>query len=267
MFEHFNFGAAAPDQFLHDISPSPTDNSFPLSISLPTTCPPIDREMRGTQASINDIMSRLRAQTIQSGEDLERAYQPGWTSPTSAPCEENSRTFSYPSRAKCSQSLPNIHPTPAPRSDPVGCRRLQRQLNVQLQSSKSHIRDVKALVEEMIMTNSQCVLREALSRQPPPTPPPQRCELLVDPMVFDERPPTLDTNIDEGFHEGEDPPLEEKFADKFVYRRACTPGGIRKSTTTPEWARGVDHIVAGGRVLVRSIPRMRKRRSRPPASP
>lgn len=88
-----------------------------------------------------------------------------------------------------------------------------------------------------------------------------------DPMGFDSNPPMTEASTDEGFHEGDEPIPEEKFAEKFVYRRACAPAGIRKSTIKAEWARGADHIVAGGRVLVRSIPRMRKRRSRPPRAP
>ena len=271
MFEHFTFDTDAPDRSLSDISLSPTDNSFPHPISPQISCPSIDIEMTTATSRINEITCKLRDQTLQPRDELAR--QPEWT-PPSASYQDDDMNFSYASpRAQCSASLPNIHLTPRPRMGSIACRRLQRQLNVQLQSSKMHMRDVKALVENMVMTNSQCVLREACPGLPVPlpTPPPSRagepCSLSVDPMIFDERPHILDENTDEGFHEGEDPPAEEKAEEKFVYRRAAASFGVRKSTMAAEWARGKDHIVVGGRVLVRSTPRMRKRRTRPPPAP
>jgi hypothetical protein len=266
MFEHFTFGAEAPDRLLcPDISPSPTDISFPPAIQQPpTSCPPADTDMSATtQPSINDIMCRLRDQTLQPCEELPQ--QSEWNSPFPAPFRKHDQTFSH------SASLPNIHLTSGPRSGPIACRRLQRQLNVQLQSSKSHMRDVKALVEDMITANSQCALRESASHLSLPTPPPshaeETCSLSVDPMIFE--PPSLPHgNTDEGFHESEEPlPGEKAEEKKLVYRRACAPGGIRKATIAAEWTRGTNQIVVGGRVLVRSTPRMRKRRSRPPPVP
>ena len=268
MFEHFAFGADAPDRSLSDIALSPTDNSFPRPISPQIACSSIDTEMSVAPSKIHEIMCKLRDQTLQPRDEL--ASQPEWTFPA-ASYGDDDMSFSYTSpRAHCSRSLPNIHLTPGPRTGAIACRRLQRQLNVQLQSSEMHMRDVKALVEEMVMTNSQCVLREASPGLPAPlpTPPPSRAGepygMPVDPIPLDERPHTLDENTDEGFHEGEDPLAEEKAEEMFVYRRAAAPGGIRKSTMAAEWARGTDHIVVGGRVLVRSKPRMRKRRTRPP---
>lgn len=263
MFEHFTFGAGVPGRPVPDVAPSPTDNSFPPAISPPTSCAPVDADMTASQLSIHEIMCRLRAQTLQPGEGMPQ--QSEWAGPPSAPFPNHDQTLSH------SASLPNIHLTSGPRTNPIACRRLQRQLNVQLQSSKSHMRDVKALVEDMILTNSQCVLRESASRLSLPTPPPsraeERCGLNVDPMIFDECPPTPGENADEGFHEGEVSPPEEKIEEKLVYRRACAPHGIKKTIIAAEWARGANQIVVGGRVLVRSTPRMRKRRGRHPGVP
>lgn len=275
MFDHYTFGAEPTKQILPDNSFSPTDNSFPPSISpqMAKTSTDTSTEMEVSAAPLNidEIMRKLREQTLQPREDFPP--QPEWT-PLPIPSREDEIKVQYPSH-RAHHSLPNIHLTAGPVPGPVSCRRLQRQLNVQLQSSKTHMRDVKALVEDMIMTNSQCVLREsaARARRPRhnslPTPPPSRggppCDLIVDPMIFDECPPS--PPADEGFHDEEEPPAEQKAEEMFEYRRACAPGGIRKSTIAAEYVRGTDHIVIGGRVLVRSKPRMRKRHRRPPPNP
>lgn len=226
--------------------------------------------MSAIQPTIYEIMCRLRDQTLQPCEEpCDQPSRPSQWTPLSAPCQNDDETLSYAStRANCSASLPNIHLTPGPRTGPIACRRLQRQLNVQLQSSKAHIRDVKALVEDMIMTNSQCVLRKSTSHLSLPSPPFASTDdaycLPVDPMVFDECPITPDESTDEGFHDGELPEMPE---EKLVFRRAGVPGGVRKSTIAAEWARGPDQIVVGGRVLVRSTPRMRRRSKRPSRPP
>jgi hypothetical protein len=277
MFDHYTFGAEPSERILPDISFSPTDNSFPPSISSQmantSTDTSTDIQMSAAPFNVDDIMRKLREQTLQPCEDFAR--QPEWTT-RSIPSRGDEMKVQYPSH-RAHYSLPNIHLTAGPRTGPVSCRRLQRQLNVQLQSSKTHMRDVKALVEDMVMTNSQCVLRESASRprharyNTLPTPPPSRagppCDLTVDPTMFDEFSPSPSQHADEGFHDGEEAPAEEKAEEMFVYRRACAPGGIRKSTITAEYARGTDHIVVGGRVLMRSKPRMRKRSRRAPPTP
>lgn len=277
MFEYFTLGADAPDRFHRDISLSPTDNSFtgPVPpISSHNSCTPSHPEMSATPTYMNEIMRRLRNQTLQTGDDV--MGQPEWTSPSDT-YPDDEMNFQY-TLTRTHHSLPDIHCTSAPRKSPIACKRLKRQLNVQLQSSKTHMRDVKALVEDMIKTNSQCVLREAASRTtnttstttPTTLPtPPLSCTTrtgsataTIDPRIFDEWPPTPD--VDEGFHEGDDPEFDKKPLEKFEYRRASAPGGIRKLDFAAECERGVNHIVIGGRVLVRSTPRMRRRRTRPP---
>jgi hypothetical protein len=253
MFEHFAFGAQHPDRFRPDISPSPTDTSL-TSTSAPTSCPSSDPEMAALHSSISEIMLSLRDQTLQPREDLN--LQP----PAPPPLLRDPEPPCASSRVSCAASLPNAIPAPTPPDDSAACRRLQRQLNVQLQTSQNHIRDVKALVEDMILTNSQCAIRPASRNSLPAPPQPDLTrDLIVDhPMDVDDCPPA-DEDTDEGFQDG--PPPKEKL----VYRRARAPlpAGIRKAPAG-DGARGADYVVVEGRVLVRSAPRMRKRKPRPP---
>jgi hypothetical protein len=159
------------------------------------------------------------------------------------------------------QSLPDLPSLPHPRGGTLACRRLQRQLNVQLQASSSHIRDINALVEDMIVTNSQCNLRRTTSRPYLSSPPPTRAdveELVVDPLG--EQIPGRNIDEDEGFSEiaDEDWGIEEEM----TLRRASTPSGIRKYGGM-RWrasAECVAAINAAGRPKVRSMPRMRRRK-------
>lgn len=268
MFEHFTFGTHAPAQYLQDVSPSPTDTTFPSSIPPPSSCPSHDAEMTSVHASINDLMRRLRGQSLLPREDV--AYQTEWIPSTPGLDTDDDTMSSTSSRGNSAASLPIINVARSPSGGSIACKRLQRQLNVQLQSSNSHARDVKTLVEDMIVTNSQCVLHKSTSSQLSLTAsaPSQAGRLdnpvsdeVVDPMVFDECLPEPDENANEGYQEGQELP----FNSEFVYRRASgAAGGIRKSHLV-ELARGADYMVIGGRLLVKSAPRMRRRRkNRPP---
>lgn len=135
----------------------------------------------------------------------------------------------------------------------VTCRRLQRQLNVQLQTCSSHIRDISTLVDDMVVTNSQCTLRKVTPRAYLTSPPPSRGSDVVENLVVD--PKEFDEDLDEGFHEDEGFVEEEGGS----LRRASTPSGIRKYNGM-RYERSADVVIIGGRLKVRSLPRMRKRK-------
>lgn len=259
MFEHFTFGAPAQTSYApnEDSFPSPTDCSFRLETPPPTSC----YEGEVNRGGINDIVDKFSEQSLRP--DDERPQRSIWNHTLPTPDFDNEMeeftpeelTYISTGRGKVtlephSQSLPNL---PAmERNGTVACRRLQRQLNVQLQSCTSHIRDISALVEDMITTSSQCRLRESSSRPCLSTPP-----LELDIEGEEQRtPPGL--HEDEGFAEMED---GDGLEDEFSLRRASTPSGIRKLGFNVVRYRTSGECVRGAKV--RCVPRMRKRKPRP----
>jgi hypothetical protein len=118
------------------------------------------------------------------------------------------------------------------------------------------------LVEDMIVTNSQCTLHKSTSRPYLSSPPPSRAdreELVVETTEF-QLPARNFPDEDEGFSEiaDEDWGIEEEM----TLRRASTPSGIRKYGVM-RWrgsAECVAAVNAAGRTKVRSVPRMRRRK-------
>jgi len=219
MFEHFTFGAQSQNQH-HDVSASPTDISFS---SPPSAYPFYDDKL----SDLSDIVQQLSKQSL----DKENSSNPfaAWEDATRQSFEVD-------------DEMPYLTPTvSAPTHNTSGrsvaCRRLQRQLNTQLQLSTSHIRDLKSLMENMIDTSSQCRLYSPTSKY-----------LAADSAKADHRHLTLD--VDEGFFEPFDTDVET------TLRRASSPTGIRKCGI--KYSRSGD---GGGRMRVRSVPRMRKRKS------
>lgn len=235
---------------------------LPSPLSLSSSCASLPLPYH-SQSEIDQIIFKLSQQSLAAKE------QPlSWELPT-PPLDQNDREFDMQYEADSiarlvtrSQTAPS---TPSHAS--VSCRRLQRQLNVQLQSSTSHIRDIDSLVSEMISSSSQCRLRRTPSRQIPanPHPPPNRP--LPYPLQVCERPYRL-LHLDQALQEGDrvfDGRLE---ANRTQYhnvqdggaRRECeaemrpssTPSGIRKSL---KYRRSHDGTT---RPLVSKVPRMRR---------
>jgi hypothetical protein len=268
MFEHFTFAAQAQTQ--HDeVLASPTDISFPSPLSPPPT------SFFPTQLDgVGDIVNQFSKQSLYPESENE--------SPQQSICQSREdddsitldldhdmepfspEELSYVSTTKGMitinswepRPLPNTPTPPPPRSGTVACRRLQRQLNVQLQSCSNHVRDINALVEDMIVSNTQC----RLHKSPPlhlSSPPPSRLsDLVVDTI---EEPPPFE---DEGFAEIEDSMwgLEEEMS----LWRASTPSGIRKYNHV-RWRTSAECV--GGPVMgingvmkVRNVTRMRRRK-------
>ncbi|KAF4626310.1 hypothetical protein G7Y89_g11851 [Cudoniella acicularis] len=256
MFEHFTFGAHAHAQSHEDdAAPSPTDTSFPSPIS-PQSFPFQWEE--ASQTGINDIVHKLSNSSLTHHES---AQQSPWQSQLPSPYfdhdpfteEEMSfvSTTRGMARVRCGHSS---LPIPS-RKETVASRRMQRQLNVQLQTCSSHVRDINALVEDMIVSNSQCNLQKS-TKSYPLSPPSD--ELVIDPMEFTGN----KSNIyeDEGFSEMEDPVLLMK--EEISLRRASTPSGIRKHNGIRYRASAEcvgNPTTVNSRMKVRSVPRMRRR--------
>jgi len=270
MFDNFTFAAQA--QTNHDeVLASPTDISFPSPLSPPPT------SFFPTQLDgVSDIVNKFSKQSLYPESENELPQQSIWQSreddesPT-LDLDHDMEPFSpdelsYVSTTKGmitinawdSRSLPNTPTLPHPKSGTVASRRLQRQLNVQLQSCSNHVRDINALVEDMIVSNTQCRLHTSPSRLHLSSPPPSQLSgLIVDTT---EEPTPFE---DEGFAEIDDSVwgIEEEM----LLRSASTPSGIRKYNYARWWrssAECVSSPVMGtsGVTKVRSVTRMRKRK-------
>lgn len=220
---------------------------------------------------MNDIAHQLSQQSLRLDE-CELPQQSIWRNdnlPSAAfdedllnefTAEELSYTSS--SRGKMfitdlpTQSLPDL-PIASQARGAVTCRRLQRQMNVQLQSCSNHRKDISTLVEGLLANESQCRLHR-------PTPSrsnlysPIEDEDASDIPESESRSMNLDE--DEGFAEmGEDEALA--LDDEMTLRRASTPSGIRKYNLV-RWRTSADCVSAvnmQGKGKVRSVPRMRRR--------
>lgn len=276
MFDNFTFGPQALSTVTEEriISTSPTDTSFPSPISANqlSSLPPWSPYQQDTD-TVDGIAHKLSQHSIRREED-ELPQHSVWNGDESLPSPDFDQTddftmdeISYVSTthgmttvslSTSTQSLPDPPALPQPQGA-LACRRLQRQMNVQLQASGTHIRDLNALLEDMIVTNSQCTLHQSTPRPYLSSPPPSRAggdELVVDTTEIE---PRNNFDEDEGFSEiaDEDWGLEEEM----TLRRAGTPSGIRKYGLI-RW-RGSAELVApvnsAGRTKIRSAPRMRRR--------
>ncbi|PVH89179.1 hypothetical protein DL98DRAFT_508301 [Cadophora sp. DSE1049] len=303
MFEHFTFGAQAQTSYLEpeEISASPTDCSFPITSPAPTSYFPLT----GPKGPMTDIVDKFSQQTLIPDEAPHRSIwsdslpSPDFSNDSSIDDEFTPDEMSYVSTTRgtsslassssisSTSSLPNLpHPRSSTNTNTVACRRLQRQLNVQLQSCNSHIKDISTLVEDMLTTNAQCRLHKTPSRPyltSPPPPPPSglvpsskaelEAELAIDSQAaidFADR--EISPDEDEGFAEMDDPFGILAFEEEMSLRRASAPTGIRKYNVV-KWRKSVecmgmrDAYANGGesgstlaRTKVRSVPRMRRRK-------
>ncbi|KAH6712739.1 hypothetical protein BKA61DRAFT_484033 [Leptodontidium sp. MPI-SDFR-AT-0119] len=261
MFEHFTFGAQAQTSYLEpeDISASPTDCSFPLTSPPPTSYfPPT-----GPKPPMHDIADKFSQQTLYPDEAPHRSI---WSDSLPSP------DFSDNNTSIDDESTPEE----ITNTNTVACRRLQRQLNVQLQSCNTHIKGISTLVEDMLTTNTQCRLHKTPSRPYFSTPPPRlipssKAELEAELAI--ESPPSVDfsnreisPDEDEGFSEMDDPFGLLAFEEEMSLRRASAPSGIRKYNLG-RWRKSNECIGSGNggltavaRTKVRSVPRMRRRK-------
>ncbi|KAI9055509.1 hypothetical protein LZ554_000457 [Drepanopeziza brunnea f. sp. 'monogermtubi'] len=307
MFEYFTFGAHPQTRFFEARGPndnddnddgcaSPTDTSFSLPPPKPSSCVlPAHRK-----GGIHDIVTAFSKQSLcpedaelecpSSGCSTGSSTSPSFSidSSPSTDYEEEERS-SYRSARQSDLSR-------AAGSEPGtgACRRLQRQLDVRLQSCERHVRDISALVEDMISSNSQCRLRSSFCARRPrgssaalsSRPPFGNAEPeLEDKMSRRGRAVGVGAHrdvelldIDEGFHEMESPEepygrdeyqSEMKMAlggGEMTLREASTPRGIRKGRCGRGRGRGrgregmmrAQGVEMMPRAKVMNLPRIRK---------
>jgi hypothetical protein len=267
MFDTYVFGthiqtARAAATCLEEITASPTDCSFPLTLTRPTCT----RRCIATrpQGPINEIVHQLAEQGLVVPENLE---PPVRCRPASSSISESTTealvvddTPTIPGAVRIAQratrSLPNLRPVISHTRGTVACRRLQRQLHVQLQSCSNHIREISTLVEDMVTTQAQCRLHRF------PLPSPENEHHLIVPDLRGDQ-PVMSLDVDEGFIEmDEDEDLPQLIIDdEMTLRRASTPSGIQKYSVA-RWRKSSECVSAvnvHGRAKVRCVPRMRRR--------
>ena len=240
MFDNFTFGAVS--QMRHDdiITASPTD----LSFATPPTSYPFSPD---TLEDLSDIVQQFSKQSL-TRDERAREFA-AWREAINVPLEVDSDEEMSSLEPTTSAPSPASH---LPLGGSIACRRMQRQLNTQLQLSTTHMRDISTLVEDMISSNSQCRLQQRSPRSPTRSAKsPSPHELDVDPM--DNGCLDKGVEVDEGFFDTAELKIEEELS----LRRASAPSGIRKYGPM-KWGRSAD-VCIGGRAKVKSRPRMRKR--------
>ncbi len=281
MFELFTFGARAHTaihQREDELSTSPTDCSFSNTLRSETSSSSYRNDPQ--QGGIGDIVNQFSHYSLAEFDESETPQQSIWhgrtdTLPTpdfeTTMSEFSPEEMSYISTIRDSVLIPRpceTQPKLSPRRLHLkACRRLQRQINAQLQTSSSHLEDVNALVEGLIETSPQFRLHDSCA--PPPrqqSRSPGFEELQLDPStqlgdnVDDHRAITPDHDEDEGFVE-----MDDLLAPVESLRRTSTPAGIRKFKALRMRAglEGLENggvvIDSSGRVMVRCHPRMRRR--------
>jgi len=244
---------------------------------------------------MTDIVNKFSQQTLYPDEAPHRSIwsdslpTPDFSNNTSIDDEFTPEEMCYvssthgastvPSTSSISSisSLPNLpHARSGTNTNTVACRRLQRQLNVQLQSCNTHMKDISTLVEDMLTTNTQCRLHKTPSRPYLSNPPPSglvpsskaelEAELAIETPALDFADRQISPDEDEGFSEMDDPYGLLAFEEEMSLRRASAPSGIRKYNVV-RWRKSAEcvgngngSLTAVGRMKVRSMPRMRRRK-------
>ncbi|KAG4031701.1 hypothetical protein MFRU_008g00640 [Monilinia fructicola] len=259
MFENFTFGAAPtnPYQFDDDLQPSPRDDSFLVPISPSTNSYPFFNDYNHS-SPLDDIINQFDQQSL-SYEHTRTIQSRQYLSPTPSLSEDSEMSC----QIDATQSVPTT-PTSPPRSGVLTCRRLQRQLNVQLQCSNSHARDISTLLEDMLINNSQCILRKSPSKDSigysPISSLDVECGTKNDWIEMEAEKArrrwlhTVVNDADEAYVEGSN---WDKDDDCLSLRRASTPSGIRKHGLR---CRTSMESVGGVRSKVAKAPRMRVRK-------
>ncbi|CAD6442492.1 dd7a5ccc-ea38-472b-ab92-db7e41419cec-CDS [Sclerotinia trifoliorum] len=261
MFENFTFGAAPtnPYQYDDDVQLSPRDDSYPIPISPSDNSYPFFDDYKPS-TPLDDIIDQFHHQSL-SYEEARNFQSRQYASPTPSLSGDSEISSSS---SDSTHSVPST-PTSPYRAGVLACRRLQRQVNVQLQCSTSHIRDISSLVEDMLSNNSQCNLHPSPSKTTLASSP--MSTMVVDPCTQNEwndsesekaRRRWLnivvnDIDVDELYMEGDHWDREDACLS---LRRASTPIGIKKLGLRCKTS--LD-CVGGVRMKVARGPRMKMR--------
>ncbi|EPE27281.1 hypothetical protein GLAREA_03196 [Glarea lozoyensis ATCC 20868] len=277
MFEHFTFGAQAQTRPQEDWDASPTDISCSEPPSASSTSFPFNWEE--SQPELGSIVQQMSRQSLS--HESETSQPSIWQTTLPSPItdfDDNCDPFNIEDlafvsttrgmakvKAGYSDAAPMTLQAPSNHGR-VACRRVQRQRNTQMQACAKHVRDISALVEDMVDGNSQCTLHKTTSNQnlwSPQTVPAKQSDdkSIFSPLYFENRGISPDPNPedDEGFAEMEEQitALKEELS-----LRRCTPSGIRKHSGL-KYRGSIEgmnsQLVVNGKLKVRSMPRMRKR--------
>jgi hypothetical protein len=278
MFEHFTFGAQAQTQAQEDWEASPTD----ISISEPNsaTSSSFPFEWEDSQTALSTIVHQMSRQSLS--HENETSHPSIWQTQSGPiidyddqcdPFNIQDLNFVSTTRgmAKVKASYTDVAPItlqPPSNNGRVACRRIQRQRNTQMQTCATHVRDISALVEDMVDGNSQCTLRQSTSK------PNLGCSQMnsakrvednsdYNHLYYENRGISPDPEPeDEGFAEMEEQiaAMKEEVSSR---RRAYIPSGIRKHNALG-YRKSIEAMnsysqIVNGKLKVRSLPRMRKR--------
>lgn len=258
MFENFTFGAAPVNPYQCDhVQLSPRDDSFLVPSSPSTNSYPFFEDYQPS-SPLDDVINQFGQQSLSYGNPRYTQSRQ-YTSPTPSLSEDSG--ISSPTDS--TRSVPTT-PTSPPRGEALACRRLQRQFNVQLQCSTSHVRDISMLVEDMLSNGSQCNLRKSSSKSLVVSPvsslevdshTQNNWDHLENEMARRRWLDTVVTDADEAYV-GDNWDREE---DCLSLRRACTPTGIRKQGLR---CRTSTESFGGVRAKIAKVPRMRVRKAK-----
>ncbi|RDW82980.1 hypothetical protein BP5796_04471 [Coleophoma crateriformis] len=248
MFEHFTFGALAqtPSSLLQGAEPSPRDTSLPLS---PTyfECPA--EEATPLPAGISDLVKTFDNQNLTPENYFHSLPSPPMEIDDSPDHDEGMCLAEFNIQpAPSTSSLRSI--SAKARAQTIQYRRLQRQLNVQLQSCTEHVRDINILVDQMVASETQCRVSSRPYKPAPIQPQNTTTPFIEVDLAGLNHDVVEEVDEDEGFVDGDYPD-----EDIFSIRRAHAPSGIRKHGFV-KWKSSVESV---GCNRVYSVPRMRKR--------
>lgn len=145
LFRHFSFDPASrlpsPDPVLASVSPMSTSPLL-LPARLPTPPP----------CSVGDLAQALHQQHLR----IDTSFK-ALNAPLTPPSDDDA--------SPC--TLPEHLPSSSTNRLNSAALRMQRQANVRMQSSPSHIKDISSLVEKMIAVEDQCNVCHRKPRAPP----------------------------------------------------------------------------------------------------
>ena len=270
MFEHYAFGTQVQASRCtgdEDAHISPMDRSRPASQQRPSSATQpssqeavSDADYKSKRLSIDSISEKLQKQHIrldtmdmfrpsrlfasegssfQTGLELE--VDPRYQLPS--PPDTNRTTSTSSSVTSPLSTLPfSMDETDLTAQDP---KRLRRQLTTQFNNNPQNTRTIQTLVADMISTGDQCNVYSTTPSSPTVMEPDNKTEMELTALEVDEA----------YVADGDDMSWMETLVSM---RRASGPGGIRKHGQL-RYRTSADMALRCANV-VRSVPRMRKRR-------
>lgn len=151
LFRDFSFGAPSQRSYTHAFAHEDDTYISPTT----TSCPPLPQRFPSPPpCSIGDLAQALVQHSLRIDPEMDRKSSAG-----SSADEASTPTSSYAHVPLLSTQRLNS-----------ATLRMQRQANVRMLSSSTHLKDISSLVEDMIKSEDQCHIRDRKSLVPPPSP-------------------------------------------------------------------------------------------------